>query len=301
MRKLIIKWSRPVIHVCYLKYGQHVQNVEVQASKAIKYTPDDIDQEVERLEKRVEALQSLKENQTKQEGANIAGQARDAINQLSTDEEDRIQGLAQTMATQRENPAPEPVVAAPAPPQPPHEPASQPPPRRPRQRHVPQQQAAPPERRPEAPPQTPPTDAQGIPLPHEGDSIFDPSDGDEAMQAEAQRQLEFRRQMEEVRNSSQPQSPEEVPQEVLNAIPPRKPPPHRAAQNTANVVANANAGAVQAARGGKQPPEGVEMYRMPTQEVGPRDRSKAPPRKVLADAAPKGGFSRNPRFKGPGQ
>lgn len=299
LRDLIGRWNRQVIHRCYLKYSELMMQIELNAGHAIKFDVKNIDDEISRIQKRLSDLQDMKESaQTKASEETAASQRRSAVNALG---EHREQNITQA-AVEAERKAFMQDVSS----QPTSEGTSEPvqPQLQPQQRTQPRtspipQRGAPPPR----PPSSPETDAMGIPVPHDGDSMFDPTDGDAAMHAEHQRLLEHRRRMQQ----NQQPPPEQVTTEVPTIPPEQAPPtgrkpPHRDALNTADAVMTFEDGQPVSAR-----PKGanaeVQGYRLPTETLSDRTRGQGVPpsrgAKAPVNQPPRG--SKNPRFRGPSQ
>lgn len=208
------QWTKALVLQVFAKFGELLERVEFNASRFVKFDPSDLDEEIARLEKRTAELKDKREERLKNaEEPAVSGvhRAQKAVAQ----EDERNQRVREAM----QGNIPAPPQAEPqqqeAPPAPPHQEVPQPEPRRPAappqqaapperapqqppqqpQEQPPQQRrsavpqhAAPPEREPEAPPQKEPEyDRQGIELPPEGDSFFDPSDPDGALEAETRR------------------------------------------------------------------------------------------------------------------
>jgi len=288
IRSLIHKWSRSVLHVCYANYAALVTEVEMASSKAIESSEADIETEVKRLQARIDSLKSLGEQQKAMDHrADFETEKREAVNDYSQRREDDIQGLAQAVLEKQSEPEEDSVQPEPA------EPAQS----RRREPTIPRK-AAPPVRPTQSNPPAPqPTDALGIPLPHEGDSIYDPTDGDAAVAAEHRRLEIFRRQMQTGQPPTSTSEESEEP-EVLSgpedAERRGRKPPHRDALNTADAVLNLQGETVREQP--KAAPDVVEGVRMPVETISERNRPEGRPKKVTVDRTP--AQSRNPRFKG---
>lgn len=326
VRELIREWNRHILHLCYLKYAELMTKVELKAGKAIHFDTKDTDSEITRLQNRIDELYKLKEEATEsQTTATQSVEVRNAIKGLGEAHEERVEKLKDATEKVEEyrrsqtqhNPDDARRAAAQqaSPPAPPRQEVSYPPMQdpeavgeqpqmesRPRRSPVPNQ--APPPPRQSAPQQSAETDEMGIPVPHEGDSMFDPADGDAAMHAEHRRQLEYRRRMQQSRQSpQQDEQAAEVPTIPPEQAPPTgRKPPHRDALNTADAVMTFEDGQPVSAR-----PKGakaeVQGYRLPTETLSDRTRGQGVPpargTKAPVNQPPKG--SKNPRFRGPQQ
>lgn len=313
LRDMIKQWNRHILHLCYLKYAELMQGVELTAGAAIEFDVKDTDTEINRLEGRLDELHKLKKDAASTQSEQTRSTAmREAIKGIGEQGEQRLGNMrhAQELvddvhrtATQQQA-APQAAPPQQAAPQPQ---ASYPPMRdqgendqpqmeQPRRSAVPQQGAPPSREAPQQPAQPEQgRDAMGIPRPHEGDSMFDPTDGDAAMHAEHTRLVEHRRQMDQRRAGQQPE-PVEIPPEA--APPTGQRPPHRDALNTANATINFDSSEQVQARpkGASQEVQGV---RLPTETIAPRDRGQGQPsRGAKAPVNRPQAGSNNPRFKG---
>jgi len=209
------QWTKALCLQVFAKFGELLERVEVAASKLVKFTPTDLDEEIGRLERRLKTLSEQRDARENVETKSFVQKQQSAVIQ-ATEEQARVrqevlENAAGTLEeTEQPDEAPQPPRQAPqpprqaAPPSQPSEPPRQPtaPPQTPqtpqrRQSSLPQE-AAPPERHtsPEtleeaSPQETQAFDEQGIVLPHDGDSFFDPSDPEAAMAAEAERQAQL--------------------------------------------------------------------------------------------------------------
>lgn len=228
------QWSKPLALQVFAKFGELLERVEITASRLVKFDPSDLEEEIERVEKRLAELRKKREDKEEEQPASSVEKAQKAVAQVDKrhsrmrnhmrggpDHQDRQppsggdEGAPQDTSapsepqqqpsaeTQPQEGTPQGAQEPPqaSPPQPPAAPPRQPPqpPEAPqgRQRAIPREMAPPdrpaepaPSSEPELKeePQSPMLDEQGVPLPHDGDSFFDPSDPDAALAAEAQRQ-----------------------------------------------------------------------------------------------------------------
>lgn len=293
MREIIQHWTRSVIHLCYVKYSELQAMVEVSASQAIEVNEDSLNTEIKRLLGRVDTLEKLKSRRDTTDAAKEkVEKAREAIDEYSSKQDEIRNGV----------PSVDPQVTEAQPEQPtePAQPAQ-------RRSQIPAR-AAPPQRRepspaaqepvtpaqPEQPPEEP-TDAQGIPLPHEGDSFFDTSEPEQAMATELRRQAHLRRQ----RNTPGPMADPVPDQDDILPGAPKGEPRHREAQNAADATLNLAPEETVRRVPKKSGDDEVEGIRMPVEELSPRNRPAKPPRTAKANAGPE--VTMNPRFRGPGQ
>ena len=300
MRQLIREWNRHILHLCYLKYAELMQKIELSAGKAIEFDAKDVDAEITRISKRLEDLHDLKKNVEADPEDTRSTQVRKAITDLGVEREDQIANAAESAARADQMRREEQTVAT-------RKAAADkaagidvPPPAA-RQRVAPKQ-ATPPSREvaqaPAEPQAARETDAMGIPRPHEGDSMFDTSDPEAAMHAEHERLLEHRRQMNERNAVSQPAPEAELPPEAAPATGRRA--PHRDALNTANATLNFSASEEVQGRpkGSSQDVQGV---RLPVETISPREGGSGQPGRGAKAPVNQGATgSKNPRFRGPG-
>jgi hypothetical protein len=213
------QWTKALALQVFAKFGELLERVEISASKLVKFDPSDLDEEIERVEKRLEGLKKKRDQranpEVKQTNVQKAQKAVVEVDQQHQQVRENLQERLSRSQEQSVQPgpsqeAPEPPSEPPraAPPQPPRrarEPSEAPQGAQGRRSSVPQQ-AQPPERAPDPSPQEardeqgraeagqdqpkaePVVDRQGIELPHDGDSFFDPSDPEAAIEAETRRQ-----------------------------------------------------------------------------------------------------------------
>jgi len=292
IREMIGKWSRPVLHMCYLNYGTLVQEVESASSKSIESSEANVGGEIDRLQTRLENLKRIQsEQKAMADRAAMTAQTREALGEYSQAHEDHIDRLATVTGEVVEESESEPEAAPKA------EGATEPPKRPVRREPTIPRRAVPPVRAQKSEP----VDADGIPLPHEGDSFYDPADGDAAVAAEhkrleAFRQQKMRAQSRPTAEPEAPESPEPEPEplEPLPGVTRGRKPPHRDALNTADAVLNLQGETV--VDQPKAATEAVEGVRLPTETLSPRSKPTEKPTKAPVDPPPTG--SRNPRFRG---
>lgn len=200
LRELIKKsWSRAMMSVVFKKFTELLDKIEIRAEKAVHFDPEDLDDEISRIETR---LSELKESKSKREDEvrdNIRNTQKAVSNINASQEQARNIAQKAKDSTRAPDPAPEP--AAPSQPAPsqtaaeatqrrPSIPQSAPPPQRPNP------VAEEPE--PSRPVHPPTPDHRGsIPDPYGGDSFMDTSDPEEAIYAEGMRQeMLFKKQQE---------------------------------------------------------------------------------------------------------
>lgn len=220
LRELIsTEWTKAFMLQVFSKFGELLERVEISASKLVKFDPADLDEEIERLEKRVAELKEKREERKPPEASTVQKAQRAVANadQRAQAVRDNLRRPSGPQPEQGAAPDPDSVVGeieddappqAPQAPQQPQEPVS--PPQAPeprgqsptpaqtpqgRRSAIPQDIPAPERaqepqatRAPEQEGPSPEVDEQGIELPHDGDSFFDPSDPDAALAAETRRQ-----------------------------------------------------------------------------------------------------------------
>ena len=324
--QIATEWSRTMLTEVFGKYGELIERLEIRASKSVKFDPVDLDAEIKRVEKRLEELREMRKSKAEKDEAAVA---RD---------------LSASEAPQAPR---QPPQEAPQPSSPPQQPVSQPPQGSPQRRQsaVPAQGPAPNERREAAAPATPPeqepqqpeepapveVDAQNIPVPHDGDSFFDPTEPDEAMEAETRRQAVLHRQhvqrqrerkleaqrrealglpseAEMARQTKEASRRSEAPQGAVRIDP--RTASLRDAANLSDSVFDTGAGSIQSARPapsarGAPASQGAQLhgkpvYKMPTQTLD-RSQKAAGREDAPAEAVqvnPRAG-SRNEKFRGP--
>lgn len=64
LRKLLRKWSATLIHGIFRRYAELAAEAEIRADKALRFEPVDLDTEIERVEKRLSALKTEKDQRT---------------------------------------------------------------------------------------------------------------------------------------------------------------------------------------------------------------------------------------------
>ena len=305
MRKLIGKWTRPVLDSVFRKYGEAIDKVEQRSTKAIKFEPADLATEIERLEARLTGLkeeQERRKNPPKSVFGDMMDLATGASNDAKRDREeglDTIRAARSGQAVLESEVAAEQAAAAAAPATPPEEephpevfgtqPAQR---RQPRQPVTPGQGAPPP--RTDQPQAAPPAERdQGHdPLGDVQDSFMDSGDADSvraAMIAEERRILARRARL------AQGQAPPPS-QAVTDHLRTPQRAPHQAAAEVEAVEQAVEQGAdlARATEAGKV--GNVQAYRLPAQSLtAPSSQPPINPRPAPSSPAPDGG-SRNPRF-----
>lgn len=291
MREVIKTWTRSVIHLCYVKYSELQATVEVSASQAIEVNEDSLNTEIKRLLGRVDTLERLKSKRDTTDAAKEkVDKAREAIDEYSSTQDEIRNGVPSVDPQVSESQPAQPTEPAQPSQRRSQIPARAAPPQRREPSPAAQEQEAP--AQPEQPPE--PTDAQGIPLPHEGDSFFDPSEPEQAMAAELRRQTMLRAQRDAPSGPMADPAPDQG--DVLPGAP-KGEPRHREAQNAADATLNLAPEETVRKAHRKNIGDEVEGVRMPTEEL--TTRRGAPPRTVKANTGVK--VKMNPRFRGPGQ
>lgn len=302
VRKIVDGWARAASLAVFQKYLELIRRVDAEAERAVKFTPGDIGAEIDRVQRRLDALKKEKEREesTQSAGSQIVA----AVATEDQRERDRLKVVAEHVAGQvttdsvqtsvppRAPSVPEPEGAPPAAAPPPV--AAAPPPagpQQPRQRVGPQ--VAPPPPRPVVPPPAP---APVEPIGERGfDGIQDSlGDGDDAIAAETARIQAARIKARQVSRDSV----REMETAVIPGRPSSRTPPHRAAANTADAVLDAGGNSIEAARpAGKV--AGKEAYRLPAENLTDRGRRAEVPKGPAVVNQVDTGKPNNPRFRSP--
>jgi hypothetical protein len=339
------EWSKPFLLQVFSKFGELLERVEISASKLMKFDPAELDEEIGRLTKRLEELKASRDKDREISPSDIQKAQKTVVNadrkqtQMRNDLRTVIESQADAERVQRATGADsladeedEPL----APPQ-----TQQVPPAQGRRSAIPQLQdeavpgeGMPQEKRREPPP--PMTDEQGIELPHDGDSFFDPADPDAALEAEARRQSSLhQRNLQKQREKKQQQqradelgipTSADLARERLRAqqesgrpkatsldVDPRTA-GLREAANLNDQMVDAGAGRVRSGRPQPSAPQPVQgrgapaqlhgkpVFKMPAQTLDRPERQRQhgePPDSPIQINAP--GGARNPKFRGPGE
>lgn len=183
VRKLLSRWSRPILLNVFRKYNELLTQVENRADKAIQFEPADLDTEIERLEARLTELKAQKEQANVVDHGIISQQVHKLVESPTTEG-----GPAPEAEVAQEPEAP--PVQAKAPMPAPQEPVAR------RQPVIPQVGSPPVQARPVPAPAVPQIQADASqpydPLAGVHDSFADPSDMG-AIEAENARLLAARR------------------------------------------------------------------------------------------------------------
>jgi hypothetical protein len=336
VRDMITKWTRPILTQMFGAFSELMDRINLKASKLVQFDAADINEELRRLKRRTLELERHKlmsENpvlRTVAENEETAQQQADGENQARTSQMD---GLADHTVAQREaqrearrqeeqqrleTQAEGSQLPGPAPRPAPEQDHTQPPVR---QSSIPQPQAHTPQQR------QPPQDPNKIPEVYDGNSIYDPADGEDAIAAENARQevlyrrklqrdaaMKAKREAAEAAGAQagqktfiqgQARKPSAAPAGPVHTVGQPAPPPQstqlREALNTQQAVPAQTAAPMQ--RGAPIPstpkPSGkqgkVDVYRQPTTTL---DR-RGPPTELDKIQIDQGSTSRNPRFKPP--
>jgi len=169
------KWSREMLAVVFKKFLELQEKVSVRAQNAVKFDVQDLDQEIERLEKRMEELKEARASRLKPVEDTIV-RAREIV---GSENNRQVEAREAAGATKT-------VITAPTE----------------RPRAVPPVAPPPPARRPEPVVTTPvepvAQDDGKFPDPFDGDSFIDTADPDAAIEAEGRRQeILYRQQLEQ--------------------------------------------------------------------------------------------------------
>lgn len=342
------QWTKALTLQVFAKFGELLERIDIKASKLVKFDPADLDEEIDRLEKRLNDLK-LKRDERKAPDTTPTQKAQKAAVDVARHEENVRQtmrsNLGPTAQAQRqqdvENMAerpPEPEVAPESRPASQRQEAVEAPQRR--QSAVPET-APPPERQnfsetqemeqepSEQPTEAPVVDEQGIELPYDGDTFFDPTDPAAAMAAEGRRQAMLHaRNLQRAREKKMAAQRSEtlgtptsadLAKERLRAQQERAHPPAvslghdprtaglRQAANLQDQMVDSGAGRVQTARP-QQPPSqrqsptqlhGRPVYKMPAQTLDrPQNTRSSDEPPVPINPTPGG---RQSKFRGPGE
>lgn len=313
MRGIVAKWTRTVRDAVFKKYGELLLKVEIASEGIVKFDPVDLDAEIARLTERLDDLKKAKEQQTKKERGAFAAQV-EAVSKIDAEQDaEAAKAVVDAMTGRTGEPeGPKPEEPQKAPPAAPQAPSS-------RQSIIPTTVTppapAPVAQPPEAPPAPaaqpseapivipPPAPQKPVVPPFEEieDSFMGDDTADEV--AAANRRLAL------ARRARMPVPPAEgsmLTAAHQQARPPA--PPHLGARAAAAALQRAEAtqerelASQKAVLAGKTA-EGVEVYRLPTQDLTdrgalPEPPAGAPPPRVALN--PTGG-SRNPRFNPPGK
>lgn len=84
MRKLISRWSKPVLQRAFHKFSELLKQVEEKAERGIEYAPSDIDSEIERLEARIMELKAEKDEELKGEKDEFSARVRQLVDDRDT-------------------------------------------------------------------------------------------------------------------------------------------------------------------------------------------------------------------------
>jgi hypothetical protein len=211
------QWTRFMLSEVFSRFGELLERLEANARKSVKFDPVDLQEEIERHERRLTELRALKLKSEEVPDGDLALRQQNLVKQAQKAQQDQRESLRQAQRRDvgqdlAETIEPEPgsgqapPTSAPATPSsPPVPPAASAPPEASQGRR-----SAIPTAAPEAAParhETPAPspaespdldddtrfDQQGIPRPLEGDSFFDPADPDAALAAESARQGELHR------------------------------------------------------------------------------------------------------------
>jgi len=318
-RDFIVRWNRPILTQMFGAFSELMDRINLKAAKLIRFDAADVDEELRRLKQRTLELERHKlmsgnpelrtlteemgsaQRQGVHANATRTQQMGALANMSEQDQEAQRQQSGEIQTPDLPGPPPQPAPEpSQAPTQPPVRQSSIPTP----QQHAPQQRV-------------PEQDPNRIPDPYDGNSIYDPADGDDAIAAEnARQEAMYRRKLQ--RDAAMKAKREEVEARAAeqgktlisgqarrpSAAPPGGAvsvgqPAQRAPLNQEPaVVATPNQ---QVQRGAPTPttpkPSGkrgqVDVYRQPTTTL---DR-RGPPTELDKIQIDTGSTSRNPRFK----
>lgn len=274
VRKIIDGWSRMATMSLFQKYQELVHRVDADADRAVQFNPQDLDTEIERVEKRLADLKQERERSIAARSGNdssVLGKADVLVHQRTRD----IQAAAANQApiVAPDTVAPEPVV---------------------RSRVAPPVVAAPPPPLPQVQrPVAPPNPAPAVGFDGMMDSL---GESPEALAMETVRLQTMREQARRASLDAAQQSMNEAEQNTIPGGPGRRRPPHHAAANLADAVVDLGGSSIEGAHP-TAPMGDREGFRLGTATL--LDRVKPQPdRKVSVNAQPKDGPT-NPRFRPP--
>jgi len=303
IRNMVTRWTRPVLTQMFGAYSELMDRVNLKASKLVQFDAADIEEELKRIKQRqmeLERHQELTRDLALRTSA-TPGTAQERAGEANAVGQNQMNRLAEM--TEESTGAKTPPTSESPPPQQTVQER--------RASSIPQPRTEPPPQEPEPQYQEPepqyqaPQDPNVVPPPLDGDSMFDPSDPDDALEAENRRQeILYRQQQERERQRQQQQEP---PKPIIQgqAVRPQAAPKGavalggpgelREALNTANVAAQTMPQTQTPVRQGtrKQGGKEVPIYKQPTTTLerrGPQTDAS----KIQLD---QGSSSRNPRFK----
>lgn len=253
VRELLEKrWSRPMILQVYEKFIELMTRVELRSENKVKFDPTSLREEIVRTRARLKSLEEKLEN-SESSNDQIQKSQKQAFEVGKRQEEIRSKVIREEPRVTKQ----EPKV----------------PPRQPPQQQQPPQQ-------------------NGVTVPYQGDSMFDPADPQAAMAAENERQRQLYQKAQK-RAPTPPRGPAKAPApRPRNAVQPSN---LRNALNTANHVFD-QVPSNQLRRGAPpiKKPESVDIYRMPTQKLDRPIKEGIPNGSPLLNPT---STSLNPRFR----
>lgn len=263
MRQIVQGWSRAMLTICFAKYGELLQKIADEAEVLASETVADLDAEIDRVEARLARLREERDMRAKGDPSVTARQIQGLINADKALREEAEAASEVASEFARKQRAEEQGPPSPDP------------------APVPTQASPTPQRRPVIPPTAPPPTAAPPPPaePNLAEMMFtssfgEPGDPEPQLSDEELRVIEARRAAHEARRAAHTQAPEP-------ALPPD---PLREAKAAGTV-------------------EGIEAYRLPSEDMTPRGRSDKQPggekrgREDLSFDPRRG--TENPNFKPP--
>lgn len=191
LRELIQRsWSRAMLAQVFKKFTELLDKIEVRAERAIEFNPVELDDEIKRVEARLDELKQAKGKRSEEIQDNIR-KTQKVVSEVNTGQQqarERVEAAKQQATQPPQSPTAPPTVS-----RRPQYPANVSPPKRPVEDPLVSQQIPPAQHQP----QHPPTPEGVIPDPFEGNSFMDTSDPDEAIYQEGLRQEMLYKQQQE--------------------------------------------------------------------------------------------------------
>lgn len=276
LMNLVSRWSSPVRDGIFRKYGELLNEIGDEAAKAIKFSPSDLDAEIERVEERLADLKAQKENQSTKEEAGDFTTRVNTINELGEATEKAGQDLkrqAQASAEPKAEATPQNVE--------PSEPQAAP-----SRRSAVPQQATPPTAAPTAaiPNQSVEPKEQPKPYKPSDESLVDSSNLEAAVEAENRRLFEQRMAGQQAQSEDSGSVLDAVRNHVQKG---GRVPPHLSAQQVAESLPSDPVAQV----------GGAEAFRLDEPQTLGTQPSKQGNASANINPQPQG--KRNPRFRPP--
>jgi hypothetical protein len=318
------QWTRTMLTQVFAKFAELLERMENRATRNVVFDPVDLDDEIQRMEVRLqelkkaraESLQDKKDVVTSQQKAVAEMGRRNYGRAKENKESSPVAKPAKQDSTPREKAGPEPT----APVRTKATPSKAPPP--PREENLTVEKQT---HQQNEPPEYHPLDPRNYKYTDSDDSFFDPGDPDseDAIRREGQRQamLYFQKQERErlqkeyeeklreagIDPHARPEPPKrEAPVKAVRLDSPAPTPVSslRSAANTSQHILDSQAGSMTAARASQATQanlNGIPVFRKEAEIIEPSrgDSSVKTDKRLQIDPSTAG--SRNPRFRGPGQ